>query len=393
MRKMIKVAMLTPFFTGQLGGPYNVIMDIVPFLENYGVSAKVFTTASIKKYGRKYTEFYEKKFSHFEIFRFHSFIRFKEYRISFEMFPYMVKHEKDIDIIHSHALRSYPEDLGAIISLAKKKPFIISPHGGISINWDYRDKIPKMISDKTIGYLRKFITPHYIAVTRMEIPLIKDLGVDDDHVHFIPHGVNLDIFKPVDSSNLKKALGIEGSKIILYVGRIAKGKGVDILVKILADLRREKMDVKLVIVGNDAGYLPIVKSLINNLHLNEHVFLIGFVNKLDLAKYYSMADLVIYPSRQEIFGLVLVEAMACGKPVIGSDIMGPSEIIVNGKTGYTSDFRDLKKLSEITLHLLEDNTKLIQMGKNGLNRVKEHYTWEKAAKSHFNLYKKALSSQ
>ena len=393
MRKMIKVAMLTPFFTAQLGGPYNVIMEIVPYLENLGISSKVLTTSSIKKYGRKYTEFYEKKFSDFEIFRFHSFLRFKEYRISLEMFPYMVKHEKDIDIIHSHALRSYPEDLGVILSLAKKKPFIISPHGGISINWDYRDKIPKMISDKTLGYLRKFITPHYIAVTKMEIPLIKNLGVDDDHVHFIPHGVNLDIFKPVDSSNLKKNLGIEGSKIILYVGRIAKGKGVDKLVKILADLRREKMDVKLVIVGNDAGYLPIVKSLINNLHLNEHVVLIGFVNKINLAKYYSMADLVVYPSRQEIFGLVLVEAMACGKPVIGSDIMGPSEIIINGKTGYTSNFRDLKKLSEMILHLLEDDKKMTQMGKNGLNRVKENYTWKKAAESHFNLYKKVLSSQ
>ncbi|MHA1375994.1 MAG: glycosyltransferase family 4 protein [Promethearchaeota archaeon] len=380
---MINIAMLTPFFTGQLGGPYNVIMDLVPYLENYGVSSKVFTTSSIKKYGRKYTEFYEKKFSHFEIFRFHSFIRFKEYRISLEMLPYMIKHEKDIDIIHSHALRSFPEDLGVILSLTKKKPFIISPHGGISINWDYKDKIPKMISDKTLGYLRKFITPHYIAVTKMEIPLIKNLGVDDDHVHFIPHGVNIDIFKPVDSSNLKKSLGIDGSRIILYVGRIAKGKGVDKLVRILADLRKEKMDVKLVIVGNDAGYLPIVKSLINNLNLIEHVVLIGFVNKLDLAKYYSMADLVVYPSRQEIFGLVLVEAMACGKPVIGSDIMGPSEIIINGKTGYTSDFRNLKKLSEMILHLLEDNKKMMQMGKNGLNRVKENYTWKKAAESHF----------
>jgi len=390
---MINVAMLTPFFTGQLGGPYNVIMDLVPYLENFGVSSKVYTTSSIKKYGRKYTEFYEKKFSNFEIFRFHSFIRFKEYRISLEMLPFMIQHEKEIDIIHSHALRSYPEDLGVILSLTKKKPFIISAHGGISINWDYRDKIPKMISDISIGKIKKLIKPHYIAVTKMEIPLIKKLGADDDHVHFIPHGVNIDIFKPVDSSNLKKSLGVEGSKIILYVGRIAKGKGVDKLVKILADLRKEKIDVKLVIVGNDAGYLSIVKLLINNLDLNEHIRLVGFVNKIDLAKYYSMADLVVYPSRQEIFGLVLVEAMACGKPVIGSDIMGPSEIIINGKTGYTSDFRDLKKLSEMILHLLEDDKKMIQMGKNGLNRVKENYTWKKAAESHYNLYKKVLSTQ
>ncbi len=230
---MLNVAMLTPFFTGKLGGPYNVIMELAPILEKKGISINILTTSAIRKFGKARTEYFEEKSRNFKIYRFNSYLKFKEYRTSFKLLPFLSKNENKIDIIHSHALRSFQEDIGSFISLIKKKPLVISPHGGININWDYRDKIPKMVSDKTTGFFKNFLKPHYIAVTQMEIPIIKEYGADDNHIHFIPHGVNTDIFKPVDASNLRKKYGTENSDVILYVGRIAKGKGVDKLIKIL----------------------------------------------------------------------------------------------------------------------------------------------------------------
>ncbi|MFW9947145.1 MAG: glycosyltransferase family 4 protein [Candidatus Odinarchaeota archaeon] len=390
---MIKVGMLTPFFTGQLGGPYNVITEIVPYLKDMGVSTKIFTTSAIEKFGRKRTEFYEEKNENFQIYRLDSFLRFREYRISFSLLPFLLRNEKSIDIIHSHALRSYQEDMGAIFSLLKKKPLIISPHGGININWDYGDKIPKMISDKSIGYIKRRISNiHYISVSKMEIPLIKKYGkISEQNIHYIPHGVNTEIFKPVNSNNLKKKLGLENYDVILYVGRIAKGKGVDKLIKILNLIHKKSKRVKLVIIGGNAGYLHVVNELIQKYNLSKHVLYLGYIPKENLPVYYSMADLVVYPSRQEIFGLVLCEAMACGKAVIGSNIMGPSEIIIDGETGYTSDFNNIEDLCEKIIHLLDDKILLNQMGKNGLARVKSKFTWKKAAESHYELYKKVLS--
>lgn len=392
---MINVGMLTPFFTGELGGPYNVITEIAPYLENLGVATKVFTTSAIKKFGRKKTEFYEVKTKNFQIFRLDSFLRFKEYRISFSLLPVLFRNEKSIDIIHSHALRSYQEDMGALFSILHNKPLIISPHGGISINWDYSDKIPKMISDKLVGYLKKkLINIHYIAVTRMEIPLIRKYGgVSKENIHYIPLGVNTEIFKPVDSKQLKEKIGLENYDVILYVGRIAKGKGVDKLIQMLNIIHQENKSVKLVIIGGNAGYLHIVNDLIQKYNLSEYVLYLGYISKQNLPLYYSMSDLVIYPSRQEIFGLVLCEAMACGKAVIGSNIMGPSEIIIDGKTGYTSDFRNIEELSVKILKLLEDRKLLDEMGRRGLERVKKNFTWQKAAKSHFELYKKVLTQR
>jgi len=390
---MLNVAMLTPFFTGKLGGPYNVIMELAPILEKKGISTNILTTSAIRKFGKARTEYFEEKSRNFKIYRFNSYLKFKEYRTSFKLLPFLLKNENKIDIIHSHALRSFQEDIGSFFSLIKKKPLIISPHGGININWDYRDKIPKMVSDKTTGFFKNFLKPHYIAVTQMEIPIIKEYGADDNHIHFIPHGVNTDIFKPVDANNLRKKYGTENSDVILYVGRIAKGKGVDKLIKILNIVIKKNKKVKLIIVGGDAGYLPIVKNLIQKYGLSKNVAIVGYISKHNLPEYYSMADLIVYPSRQEIFGLVLCEAMACGKAVIGSDIMGPSEIIVNGKTGYTSNFKDLNKVSELIINLFKDRQLLAQMGKKSLERVREIYTWEKAAESHYKLYMDVLNQK
>ena len=384
--------MLISFFTGELGGPYNVISEIIPYLEKKGVSTTIFTTSAITKNGRKRTEFYEQKSKNFRIYRLGSFLKFREYRVSFSLLPFLIKHEKEIDIIHSHSLRSYQEDISSIFSLMKKKPMIISPHGAININWDYYDKIPKMIYDMTFGYVkRKLIKPYFIAVAKSEIPIIKQYGIDDDHIFYIPHGVNTEIFKPTYSDDLKKKYDLEGHDVILYVGRISKGKGLNKLIKIFDKVIQKKKNVKLVIVGGDSGYLSIVQSLIKKYNLSQFVIFTGHVSKFNLARYYSLADLVIYPSRQEIFGLVITEAMACGKPVIGSDILGPSEIILDGKTGYTSNFKDIIKVSELVIDLLNDRKLLTQMGKKGLERVKEEYTWEKAAESHFNLYKRVLN--
>lgn len=389
---MIRIARLIQFFTGKFGGPYTLIMELTSQLEKMGVNTKIYSTSFVNQVGRKRTEFIEKKSENFSIYRFNSFLKLGEYRISFKMFPYLLKEAKNIDIIHSHALRSYQEDIGSLISLIKKKPFIITSHGAIDINWDYRDKIPKMINDKTIGYFkRKLLNPHFIAVAKNEIPIIKKYGIKDDHIHYIPAGINTEIFKPVYSGDLKKKYNVENSDIIMYVGRIRKGKGLDKLIRILNIIVKKKKNVKLIVIGADSGYLPIIKSLIQKYNLSKHVIFTGFILKKNLPKYYSMADLVVHPSIQEIFGYVLLEAGACGKIVIGSDIMGPSEIIVDGKTGYVSNFKNLNDVSEMILDLLNDKKTLIKMGKNNFERIKKKYSWEKNAKSHLDLYKKILN--
>ena len=156
---------------------------------------------------------------------------------------------------------------------------------------------------------------------------------------------------------------------------------------------QKKKDVKLLIVGGDSGYLSIVQSLIKKYNLSKYVIMPGFIPKTELPKYYSIADLVVYPSRQEIFGLVILEAMACEKAVIGSDIMGPSEIIVDGVTGYTSNFEDINEVSEMILNLLNDRKLLTEMGKNAIKRIRQFFSWKRSAESYLKVYNNVLSQK
>ncbi len=391
---LIRLGVLHNFFTGRCGGSYIATTEILSQLEKMGVNISVFTTSAITQTGRRRTVFLEKRSDNYVIYRFNSVLKFREYRVSFKMIPFLFKEKLDIDIFHSNAIRSYQEDIGSLVSFIKNKPFIITTHGGIAINWDYSDKIPKMIYDKSLGYLkRKLLNPHFIAVSRSEIPIIKKYGIDDDHIHYIPLGVDTGIFKHVDSSDLKKKYNLDRFDTILYVGRIAKGKGVDTLIKVLNLIVKKRQNVKVIIVGDDSGYLPVVKSMIQKYNLTKHVIFTGYISKNELPKYYCLADLCIYPSRQEIFGLTLVEAGACGKAVIGSDIMGPSEIIVDGKTGFTSDFQNLNELSDQILDLLDDKEELIKMGRKGQEHVTSKYSWKKAAETHLDLYKMVLNSK
>ncbi len=132
------------------------------------------------------------------------------------------------------------------------------------------------------------------------------------------------------------------------------------------------------------------KELIQKYNLAKYVICSGYISKNKLPEYYSIADLFVYRSRQEIFGLTLVEAGACGKAVIGSDFMGSSEIIIDGKTDFTSDFKDPHKLSELILELLNDKDRLTKMGKNGQELVKSKYSSKRTAELHLNLYKTLL---
>jgi glycosyltransferase involved in cell wall biosynthesis len=293
---------------------------------------------------------------------------------------------------HSHALRSYTEDVAAFASLVKKKPIVISAHGGININWDYSDKIPKMIYDATLRRLKRLNDIHYIAVTKTEIPIIKNYGIEEEKIHYIPNAVAINTFKPLESREIREKYGIEAdTDLILYVGRIAKGKGLDKLIKIFHYVHQNNNNTKLMVIGPDYGYMKVIKPLIQKYGLAKHIIFSGFISKEHLPKYYSAADLVVYPSRQEIFGIVLLEANACGKPVIGSNILGPSEIIKNGYNGFKFDFRNLDKVSDLISELLEDKQRLKKLGQNGIKRVKKNYTVKKNAERHIALYKKLIS--
>ncbi|MDP6102871.1 MAG: glycosyltransferase, partial [Dehalococcoidia bacterium] len=155
-------------------------------------------------------------------------------------------------------------------------------------------------------------------------------GVDEDKVAVIPGAVDLDLCRPLDKDQSRTEVGLPpSSEIILYVGRMDPLKGVDILLKAVSLLPREKRLQCLVVGGNaqDDGQVAGFRSLAESLGISGQVKFLGPVEHERMPLFYSAADICVMPSRYESFGLVALESLACGTPVVASEVGGLPTIV------------------------------------------------------------------
>jgi D-inositol-3-phosphate glycosyltransferase len=155
-------------------------------------------------------------------------------------------------------------------------------------------------------------------------------------VRVIPAGVDLDLFRPVDKARARQSLGLTEKQVVLSVGRIEPLKGLDTLIGAFAMLDAPA-DSRLLVVGGTPGRdreIDRLRSISERLGVQDNVSFVGAVDQAELPTYFSAADVFVLPSHYESFGLVALEAMACGLPVVASRVGGPRAIIKDGRTGY-----------------------------------------------------------
>ena len=166
-------------------------------------------------------------------------------------------------------------------------------------------------------------------------------GADADKVSLVPCGVDLSVFRPLNQKSVRARLGLNGEKILLYVGRIEPLKGLELLVEATAQMDSGER-LRLMVVGADANgdqEIDRVKQLAKERDLEDQIDFVGRVDHTELPLYYNAADVCVVPSYYESFGLVALEAMACGTPVVATRVGGLSTIIHHGRTGYLKSWR------------------------------------------------------
>lgn len=176
-----------------------------------------------------------------------------------------------------------------------------------------------------------------IAWSAHERDLLSELyGADKDHVLIIPPGVDTKMFRPHDKARSRKKLGLpETGKILMYVGRVERLKGIEILIQAVAGMEEED-DVTLLIVGgtDTDPERHRLNDVVDRLGITHRVRFLPSVKQDQLPEYYSAADVCVFPSYYESFGLAALESMACGTPVVASRVGGLPSIIREGETGY-----------------------------------------------------------
>ena len=160
-------------------------------------------------------------------------------------------------------------------------------------------------------------------------------GLTSERVHVVTPGVDLDLFRPMDAARARERLGLGSEPLVLYVGRIEPLKGLDVLLNATAML--DAADAKLLVVGGNRDHdaeLDRLRRLAGELGIAHRVTFTGALKQRELPGYYAAADVFVLPSYSESFGLVALEAMACGTPVVASRVGGLKTFIRDGQTGY-----------------------------------------------------------
>jgi len=214
--------------------------------------------------------------------------------------------------------------------------------------------------------------------------LVRTYGAVSERVFVVPPGVDLSVFQPVDRDEARRKIGYGPGRLLLFVGRLERLKGVEVAIRALALLRdRNHDDVRLLILGEDSkdgdeGEKDRLKAVAADIGVRDRVDFLGSVAHHELPYFYSAADVCVMPSYSESFGLVGLEAQASGRPVVGSDVSGLRSVIRDQVSGYLIAGHDPAEYAERIGRLLEDPELAQQMGRRG-RLLAQRYSWTRTA--------------
>ncbi|MEN8241447.1 MAG: glycosyltransferase [Chloroflexota bacterium] len=249
-------------------------------------------------------------------------------------------------------------------------------------------------------------TEKVIAATVAELAQLQWLyEAKTDNVRVVAPGVNLANFYPIPEEDAREYLSVPiCQRMLLFVGRIEPLKGVDTLIRSLAVLRDQgslkKHEVCLSIIGGDATVseeemsqeMSKLLDLREELGLEQVVTFLGKRAQDTLPYYYSAADVVVVPSHYESFGMVALEAMACGTPVVASQIGGLAYLVQDGETGFHVRDQDPEALAARLVEILDDPALHEQMGKNAVDYA-QNYSWQAIAEQVNEVYLEMLAER
>ncbi len=245
------------------------------------------------------------------------------------------------------------------------------------------------------------------AASEIEVSELVELyGADPAKLHIIPCGVDLNVFRPMRQMDAREVLGRDQcERIVLFVGRIEQIKGIDVLLRALGLLffRHPELrnDLCLLVVGGaldpnddspETEKIEELQRLVHQHRMEANVSFVGSMDQQRLALFYAAADVCAVPSLTESFGLVALEAMACGTPVVGTRVGGLQTLIEHGESGLLVPAGDYQALAESMAKVLTDHRLRMHLAHGARDRA-EHFSWRSVGDRVETLYAKILAGE
>jgi phosphatidylinositol alpha-1,6-mannosyltransferase len=285
-----------------------------------------------------------------------------------------------------HGARALPEGLVAwIMARLLRKPLVVYCHGEELSTWGRGRKF------RTMLWVYRHADAN-IANSEYTLEEMVKLGVRRETITLIYPGVDTERFRPgLPCEDLKQSIGLQaGQHLILSVGRLVRRKGFDQVIRAIPELVKQGIDAHyaLIGIGEDWDYLS---DLAKELGVSERLHLLGHVSPEDLPRWYNASDVFVMANREingdtEGFGMVFLEAAACGKPAIAGDAGGTGAAVVDGETGFRVDGNCVAAVSTALLAVLNNTNLAAHMASTGLARAQTEFSWDSVAeKTHLLL--------
>jgi D-inositol-3-phosphate glycosyltransferase len=227
--------------------------------------------------------------------------------------------------------------------------------------------------------------------------MVKLYGADPDRVQVVAPGIDLATFQPIDRADARRKIGYGPGRLLLFVGRLERLKGVDVAIRALSLLRdRDHEDLRLIVLGEDVrdgdeSEKERLKAVASAVGVRDRVDFLGSVAHHELPYFYAAADVCVMPSYSESFGLVALEAQACGRPVVASGVSGLRSVVRDEVSGYLIDDHDPAIYAERIGRLISDPELAQQMGRRG-RLLAQRFSWTRTADRLGSLFEGAIES-
>ena len=284
------------------------------------------------------------------------------------------------DVFHAHSYGYFPTFAGGFAEFMRGIPLVVTPHsdpGGATTSKRFFDRVVPPLTIRRASRV--------IALTSVEAENLVRLGVPSDRIRIIPNGVDLKEF-----AGLPPRRPNGDATELLFVGRCyPRQKGLEYLVKALPFLRSRE-SIRLTIVGEDWGGVAMLQSLARALGVERQIAFRGALPRDEVIQAYASADIFVLPSLFEPFGIVLLEAMAAGLPVVASEVGGIVDVVADGKTGLLVPPGKPLALAAGLEQLISDSSLRARMAEEARRRV-SGYSWDLIVPRIVEVYREAIA--
>jgi glycosyltransferase involved in cell wall biosynthesis len=276
------------------------------------------------------------------------------------------------NIVHMHNFRSYQNNIVKYYAQKYSIPYILQAHGSVQPFFEKQNL--KKIYDFFYGNQILKFAVKCIAVSKIEKKQYLKMGIDENKIEIIPNGLDLMEYNKIpEYGKFRERLGIPlDKKIILFLGRIHKSKGIDWLIEAYSKCLVYIKNSYLIIIGPNDGYLERLKEQVNHFQIRNNVYFVEPLYGDDKKEALLDSDVFVYPSPIEIFGLVPLEAIMCGTPVIVCEETGCAEIISDGQFGYIFNTEDIVDLSNKIIDVIDNSNINLEKVQRGQEYIKNH---------------------